>query len=99
MGALIRFAQIVELLHVTLKGQFFQDGAVGYRRFLGCEGTKSPRIQFHGFDGLGQFEFGHTGQDIESWPGVLHSCSKVFASGFASYAAPALISNTLFTQM
>jgi hypothetical protein len=96
---LVRFAKIVELLHIAIEGEFFQDSAVRNGRFFDAERTKSTGIQLDRLNGLGQLEFGHTGQDIESWPGVLHSCSKVLAFAFASYAAPAPISNTLFTQM
>ena len=53
MGALVRFAEIVELLHVAIAGEFLEDGAVGDRRFLRRQRTKSSRIQLNGFDGLG----------------------------------------------
>ena len=53
IGDLVGFAEIVELLHVTIAGEFFEDGAVGDRRFLRRQGTKSSRIQLNGFYGLG----------------------------------------------
>jgi ORF6N domain len=58
-GALIGFIEVVELLDVLVEGEFFEDGAVGDGVFQVVQGAEGAGVEFYGFDGLGELEFGH----------------------------------------
>jgi hypothetical protein len=58
-GALVGFAEVVELLDVAVEGEFFEDGAVGDGVFQVAEWAEGAGVEFDGFDGLGELEFGH----------------------------------------
>ena len=42
-----------------LRVSFFEDGAEGDGVFQVAEGAEGRGFEFDGFDGLGEFEFGH----------------------------------------
>ena len=58
-GALERLAEVVKLLHIAVEGELFEDGAVRDGVFHAAEGAEGAGVEFYGFDGLGEFKFGH----------------------------------------
>jgi hypothetical protein len=58
-GALVGLVEVMELLDVAVEGEVFEDGAVGDGVFEVAQGAEGAGVEFYGFDGLGEFEFGH----------------------------------------
>ena len=58
-GALVGLVQVVELLDVAVEGEVFEDGPVGDGVLQVAQGAEGAGVEFYGFDGLGELEFGH----------------------------------------